>query len=40
MLGELVDDELGGLLPPVARYVFRIMLGLLDELDRQIAELD
>lgn len=40
MLGELVDDELGTSLPPAARDMLRIMLGLLDELDRRIAELD
>ena len=40
MLGELVDNDLGASLPPVARDMFRAMLGLLDELDCRIAELD
>ena len=40
MLSELVDDELGTSLPPAARDMLRLMLGLLDELDRRIGELD
>ena len=40
MLGELVEDELGASLPPAARDMFRVMLGLLHELDRQITQLD
>jgi transposase len=40
MLGELVEDELGASLPEAARDMFRIMLGLLEELDRRIGELD
>jgi transposase len=40
MLGELVEDELGASLPAAARGMFRIMLSLLEELDRRIGELD
>lgn len=40
MLGELIDDELGASIPLVARDMFRIMLGVLDELDSRISELD
>lgn len=40
MLGEMVEDELGASLPPAARDMFRIMLGLLDELDVRIGQLD
>ena len=40
MLGELVDDELGASLPPAARDMVRIMLGVLEELDVRIGQLD
>lgn len=40
MLGELVDDELGASLPPAARDMLRIMLGVLEELDSRIRRLD
>lgn len=40
MLGEMVEDELGASLPPAARDMFRIMLGILDELDVRIRQLD
>lgn len=40
MLGDLVDGEIGASLPPAARDIFRVMLGLLDELDVRICELD
>lgn len=40
MLGELVDGELGASLPPAARDMFRIMLGVLEELDVRIGPLD
>lgn len=40
MLGELLDEELGASLPPAARDMFRVMLGVLEELNQRIAELD
>ena len=40
MLGDLVDDEIGQSLPQAARDMFRVMLGMLEELDLQIATLD
>lgn len=40
MLGEMVEDELGSSLPPAARDMFRIMLGILDELNVRICQLD
>jgi transposase len=39
-LGELIDDDPGASMPGAARDMFRIMLGLLHELDHRIAELD
>lgn len=39
-LGDLIDDEIGSSLPNAARDMFRVMLGMLEELDRQIAVLD
>ena len=39
MLGELVDDDLGASLTPAARHV-RTMLGVLEELDVRIGQLD
>lgn len=43
MLGELIDDGVGASLPHAAREMFRVMLDMLDmleKLDGQIAELD
>src|SRR4051794_29187262 len=40
MLGDLVEGEIGASLPPAARDMFRVMLGLLDELDVRICALD
>jgi transposase len=40
MLGELIEDEIGRSLPQAARDMFRVMLSMLEELDRQIAVLD
>jgi transposase len=39
-LGELINEEIGASLPPAARDMFRVMLGLLDELDVRISALD
>lgn len=39
-LGDLIDDEVGASLPTAARDMFRVMLGLLDELDIRVAALD
>lgn len=39
-LGELINEEVGASLPEAARDMFRVMLGLLDELDVRIAVLD
>ncbi|MBC2653516.1 IS110 family RNA-guided transposase [Novosphingobium aerophilum] len=39
-LGELINQEVGASLPEAARDMFRVMLGLLDELDVRIAVLD
>lgn len=40
LLGDLLEDEMGSSLPEAARAMFRVMLGMLDELDIRIAELD
>src|SRR5579864_5809364 len=40
MLGELIDDEVGSSLLPAAREMFRVMLDMLGQLDRRIADLD
>jgi transposase len=40
MLGELIDDEAAASLPQAARAMFRVMLGMLGELGRQIVDLD
>ncbi len=40
MLGDLIDDEIGQSLPQAARDMFRVMLAMLEEMDRQIAVLD
>jgi transposase len=40
MLGDLLEEELGASLPAAARDMFRVMLGVLEELNQQIAELD
>jgi transposase len=40
MLGELVEEDLGASIPAAARDMFRVMLGLLDELNQRIAQLD
>ena len=40
LLGDLLEDEVGSSLPDAARAMFRVMLGMLDELDTRIAELD
>lgn len=40
MLGDLLEDEMGSLLPPAAVAMFRVMLDLLADLDDRIAELD
>lgn len=39
-LGDVIEDEIGSSLPQAAGDMFRVMLGMLDELDRRIAELD
>lgn len=39
-LGDLIEDQTGSALPQAARNMFRIMLGMLDELDCRIADLD
>ena len=39
-LGELIDDELGATLPQAAREMFRIQLGMLEQLDLRVAHLD
>jgi transposase len=39
-LGDLIDEEVGASLSASARDMFRIMLGMLDQLDLRIAELD
>jgi transposase len=40
MLGEMLEDELGSSLPTAVRDLFRTMLGILDELNVRICELD
>lgn len=40
LLGDLLEDEMGSSLPEAARAMFRVMLGMLEGLDTQIAELD
>ncbi len=40
LVGDLLEDEMGSSLPKAARAMFRVMLGMLDELDTRIAELD
>lgn len=40
MLGDLMDDQIGSSLPRSARDMFRIMLDMLEELNRQVAILD
>lgn len=40
MLGDLMDDQIGSSLPRAARDMFRIMLDMLEELNRQVATLD
>jgi transposase len=40
ILGDLIEDEIGSSLPEAARDMFRVMLVMLEELDRQIAALD
>lgn len=40
LLGDLLEEELGSSLPQAARAMFRVMLGMLEELDGRIAELD
>ncbi|RVU01150.1 IS110 family transposase, partial [Novosphingobium umbonatum] len=39
-LSELIDDAVTASLPPAAREMFRVMLGILEEFDHRIAELD
>lgn len=39
-LSELIDDEATTSLPQAAREMLRVMLGILEEFDRRIAELD
>lgn len=40
VLGDLIEEEVGASLPASARDMFRIMLGMLEQLDLRIAELD
>ena len=40
LLGDLLEDEMGLSLPEAARSMFQVMLGMLEELDTRIAELD
>jgi transposase len=40
LLGDLLEEELGSSLPQAARDMFRVMLGMLEELDARIADLD
>jgi transposase len=39
-LGEQIDDELGATLPQAAREMFRIQLGMLEQLNLRVAHLD
>ena len=40
ILGDLLEDELGSSIPTAARTMFRTMLGLLEELNDRIGDLD
>jgi len=40
MLGELIEEDLGTSLPAAARDMFRVMIGLLEQLNERIDELD
>lgn len=40
MLRDLINGDVGSSLPSAARDMFQVMLGMLDELDRQVGELD
>jgi transposase len=40
LLGDLLEAELGSSLPQAARDMFRVMLGMLEDLDARIADLD
>ena len=40
MLGDLLEDEMAASVPEAARAMFRLMLGLLEELDGKIRDLD
>lgn len=40
LLGDLIEEEIGASLPEGARNMFRVMLSMLEEFDRQIAALD
>ncbi|MFD1301140.1 hypothetical protein [Methylobacterium marchantiae] len=40
MLGDLLEDEMGSLLPPATVEMFRVMLDLLADLNDRIAELE
>ena len=40
LLGDLLEDGLGASLPEAARTMFRMMLGMIEEFDAKIAELD
>jgi transposase len=40
MLGDLMEDEIGASLPQAARDMFRVMLAMLEELNRQVGALD
>jgi len=40
LLGDLLEDGLGDSLPEAARTMFRMMLGMIEEFDAKIAELD
>lgn len=40
LLGDRLEDEMASSLPQAARAMFRVMLGILEELDERIAELD
>jgi transposase len=39
-LGDLMEGEVGASLPPAAQAMFRVMLAMLEELNRQVAALD
>jgi transposase len=40
ILRDLIDEEIGASLPQAAREMFRVMLGMLDEMGQRISELD